>query len=178
MKQTNTTTRKKRTLTLVMSLVVVVSLTAAGCGNNDTNSNANTSNNVDGKVYNEDAGAANGESGSVNNNAGVTDPDVPDPAPVEPKPAEPDDKTSTDKEKDPVTETEKQGKGTYIGQADTNSIEIKTSDGTSTVYQIDDKMFEKVNQLEENTPVTYTYMEKEISGEKIKQLWLTSIKAT
>ena len=172
MNQLNDLKTKKRTLILVVSLITVFTLTA-GCGNNANNNKP--SNSVNGKVSNE--GAANKETGG-GSNSGITEPDVPAQAPVKPSPSEPDDKTNTGSD---VTNMEQQGKGTYIGQADTNSIEIKTSDGTSTVYQVDDKMFEKVSMLKENTSVEYTYIEKVISdsegGEQIKQLWLTSIKA-
>ena len=172
MNQSNCPKTKKRTLSLVISIIIVFTLTA-GCGNNDNNNKP--SNSVNSKVYNE--GAANKETDG-SSNSGIKEPDVPAQIPAEPSPAEPDDKTNAGSD---VTNIEEQGKGTYIGQADTNSIEIKTSDGTSTVYQVDDTMFEKVSLLKENTAVTYTFIEKVISdsegGEKIKQLWLTSIKA-
>ncbi len=172
MDQSNYPKIKKRTLILVVSLIAVFTLTA-GCGNNDNNNKP--SNSVNGKVNHE--GAANKGTGG-SSNSGIKEPDLPAQTPVEPSPAEPDDKTNAGSD---VTNVEEQGKGTYIGQADTNSIEIKTSDGTSTVYQVDDTMFEKVSMLKENTAVTYTYIEKVISdsegGEQIKQLWLTSIKA-
>lgn len=176
MNQLNRTKTKKRTLALVFSLIAAFTLTT-GCGNNN---NHNTSDNVDGKVYNEDA--ANGENGGVNNNSGVSEPDIAAPSVPAPGNSEPEKSdNNTTAGTDHNTDIDKQGKGTYIGQADTNSIEIKISDGTSTVYQVDDKMFEKVSQLEENASVAYTYIEKEISdsegGEKIIQLWLTSINA-
>lgn len=69
----------------------------------------------------------------------------------------------------------KEGSGMYTGQADPHTIEI-TIDGQAAAFQLGEGMDSEVAELEEQTPVDFTYMEKVIEGEaELKQLILLSI---
>ncbi|BBH24779.1 hypothetical protein Back11_61240 [Paenibacillus baekrokdamisoli] len=169
MNQTNKKTGK-RAFAFIISVMVVFSITA-GCGKNNDSPAANS---VNEKVHNE--GTTNDSTTGGINSSGGTDSNVVKPEPTVPTPPANDDKTEPSTK--PTASAEKQGEGTYIGQADTNSIEIKTKEGTTSVFQVDDKMSEKVSQIADDAAVTFTYVEKEINdgSQKIKQLWLISIK--
>ncbi|WP_211747481.1 hypothetical protein [Paenibacillus sp. Marseille-Q4541] len=76
---------------------------------------------------------------------------------------------------EPDTEV-KEGSGVYTGQADPHTIEI-TINGQATAFQLGEGMDTEIANLEEQTPVDFTYEEKAIEGEAdLKQLILLSIK--
>ncbi|MCQ6559118.1 hypothetical protein [Paenibacillus mendelii] len=72
-----------------------------------------------------------------------------------------------------------QGKGLYVGQIDTHSVEITTNEGP-TVFQVSQYMSSQLVKIPDSangTPVVFEYTQKEIilSGEKYIERWLTSI---
>lgn len=81
-----------------------------------------------------------------------------------------------------ATETEgtapvvQEGKGTYEGQQDTHSIEIKTDSGPM-AFQITPEIGDQVSSWEPGTPVKFQFTEETIDsdGEKIKQPTIVTI---
>lgn len=67
--------------------------------------------------------------------------------------------------------------GTYTGQIDSNSIEIRTDEGADT-YRITEDLASAIEALPSDAPVAFEYTEKVMDSEQgVKQLWLTKIEA-
>ncbi|UVI31427.1 hypothetical protein [Paenibacillus spongiae] len=181
-------------------IVFVAALALSGCGSKGTWA-VNAAPGVPVEVY------SNGNGGNLALNGLESEEPVVSPDSLEPTSAEPsnppltnihpvtDERIRTDKNvveakhtppapsaiKKPVDKkpAEWNGKGLYIGQIDTHSVEITMNEGP-TVFQISQyisSQLEKIPDRSNGTPVVFKYTEKEIilSGEKYIERWLTSI---
>jgi hypothetical protein len=156
---------KKKSRSMHLLIVALIALTAltAGCSSGSNNNPGSE----DGGVTSD--GGGNG--GQPSGNSGLTEPGT-----AKPDPAQPGNNGS---ENEPPKETAvSKAEGTYMGQADPHSVEIKTAEGTS-VFQFDDSLAEKVGKIKDNSPVAIEYYSKNynIEGKNVKQLWLTKIEA-
>ncbi len=59
-----------------------------------------------------------------------------------------------------ATPEQKKGEGTYSGQADGHTIEIMVEDGPQ-AFQFNEDLKEKIESLEIDTKITFTYEEKD-----------------
>ncbi|GGD76658.1 hypothetical protein [Paenibacillus nasutitermitis] len=161
--------KKKRTLWLISCAIALTVM--AGCGSGDNNDTP-----VNGGSANPPANT------DTNNNGSVTDPDT---ALPDPEPSEPSDNNGTDADPgtegntptDPVEDKILKAEGEYVGEIDTHSVEINI-EGTATVFQVDNEVSKQLADISDDASVIFEYVEKETDagGEKVKQLWLKSIK--
>ena len=94
--------------------------------------------------------------------------------PANPNPIVDDVKEPAEPVEEPKIEI-KQGTGTYVGQIDSNSIEIETADGP-TAFRLDEGMDQVISKLQGDESVSYEYWERPIEGEEeLKQLILTKL---
>ncbi|QYR20667.1 hypothetical protein KZ483_23220 [Paenibacillus sp. sptzw28] len=157
---------RKKSRSIHLLIVALIALTAVTAGCSGSSGSTNNPGTEEGGVTN-DGGGNGGQSG----HSGMTEPDT-----AKPKPSQPGNNRSD--EQPPKDTAVSKAEGTYVGQADTHSVEIKTADGTS-VFQFDASLAEKVDKIKDNSPVAIEYYSKEynIEGKNVKQLWLTKIEA-
>ncbi|MEK0316594.1 hypothetical protein [Cohnella sp. 56] len=91
--------------------------------------------------------------------------------------AQPEGSPSASPTADPAdNQQEKEAVGTYNGQIDNHSIEIKSDDGVR-AYQIDDAISDKLSDWDDGVKVKFKYTVNKIKGdnETIEQYIITSI---
>ncbi|MHA6485424.1 hypothetical protein ACX1C1_26370 [Paenibacillus sp. strain BS8-2] len=156
---------KKTKTASAAALMLAIMLTASACGVNENNSPQNG---------NDSAQAGVNE--QLPEGSGIQDPgslgsDDESNKPEESAATGGDITTDTDEPAAVILSNE----GTYTGQIDSNSIEIKTAEGAA-AYRVTEELAPVIESLPSDAAVTFEYTEKVIDSEQgIKQLWLTKI---
>lgn len=159
-----------------LAVVTLLTLTLAACGSNkpevsgDNNDSQVVSNNNGSEAEGVDT---NNESGTIDNSK---EPPVSSNSEQTPSEATPDPVTEPQVDLDVTKGDVLQGSGIYVGQNDSNSIEVTTADG-ATAFQIEDAVAQVVDTLEEGSTIKFEYYEKttKVGSESVKQLFMTKI---
>lgn len=160
---------KKTKAASAAALLLAIMLTASACG---TNANSNNNNS------NTDPNAAGSPEAGVNEqlpeNGGIQDPGS---LGSDNESKEPQESAATGGGTDSSGPADiiMSNTGTYTGQIDSNSIEIRTDEGAEP-YRIPQELAPLIEELPEEAIVEFEYTEKVIDSEQgVKQLWLTKI---
>lgn len=158
---------KKSRILGASAILVAIMLAATACSTNNNSNNEQSPSTEPTPVVSATPGASN--------NGGLSDPDT----------ASPDAGNSTENgtEDNNVGSAPKdaeaiQGEGTFVGLADTHTVEIETADGAES-FQFEDSLTDTINSIEGDANVTFEYVEKKVEAgdQTITQLWLTKIEA-
>ncbi|QAY66742.1 hypothetical protein [Paenibacillus protaetiae] len=160
--------KKARTIG-ASAILITVMLVSAACSDGSSNNN-----NAQGSPSAEPTPVVSVEPTATDSGNGISDPE----------PASPDNGTATNTEtsapatdvgKAPADATPIQAEGTFVGLADTHTVEIDSAQGAQS-YQFEDSLSDQVNAIDDDAKVKFEYVEKKTDN--VVQLWLTKIEAS
>ncbi|NIK66681.1 MULTISPECIES: hypothetical protein [unclassified Paenibacillus] len=155
-------TKKKSSLIAASAVLLAVMMTATACGSDKANSNGNEQ----GSSVEQPANASpeNTSNNTTDDNTGNSQSEGQNNGVMDPGTASPD----TDASTVPDDSAVKTNEGTFVGQADTTSVEIDLPDGPM-VLQFTDELTDKINSIPPDTKVQFEYTEK-VSGDVTQYL--------